>query len=85
MWFESQEDQEIFLFSKNSDGIGESKPPVQLIPASISTEVKGPASEAVHSPPSSVKVMKKWRIASINHSAFLGCTRTSFPLRKNNT
>jgi hypothetical protein len=45
--------------------------PIQLVPGSLSPEVKRPGSEADYSPPTSVEVKKMWIYASIPPYAFM--------------
>jgi len=59
--FDSQQGQEIFLFSKESrPSLRPTLPPAQRIPEVLSSKVKRPGREADHSPPSSAEVKNEW-------------------------
>jgi hypothetical protein len=55
--FDSQQWQEIFLFSTSSrPTMGLTQPPIQWVPWALSPQVKRQGREADHSPPSSAEV-----------------------------
>jgi hypothetical protein len=58
MWFDSQQGQEIFLFSTASrPAMGSIKPPIHLYWCKFPPGVKQPAHETDHSPASSAEIM----------------------------
>jgi hypothetical protein len=54
--FNSQQGLRIFLFIISRMALGPTQPPIQLIPGTLSLEVKQSGHEAGHSPPSSDEV-----------------------------
>jgi hypothetical protein len=70
---ESQSRQElgIFLFTTVSrPALGPTQPPIQWIPEALCLEVRWPAREAQHSPPSSAEVNNAWSYTSAPQYAF---------------
>jgi hypothetical protein len=76
-WFDSQQGQEIHMFSKPSKpALGPTQPPIQRVPGLLSPGVNGPRREADHTP-SSTKVKNEWSYTSTPPYAFIPCTGTT--------
>ena len=74
-WFDSQQGQEIFPFSKlYSFGLEPTQPFIQWVPGAVSVRLKQLVQEADHKCLSTAEVRNEWSYISIHPYAFIVCT-----------
>lgn len=65
LWFDSQEGQELFLFSKvTTPALEPTHPPIQCAPGALSLEIIEPRHQAEHSLLSNANIQNEWNYTS---------------------